>query len=102
MIQAADPSIRTFYIQGVHFICNEVKHHNFRTLIRVALTNSKFSVMSRYTCSLLAVTSVDVCVALIIDVNVFNLHMLSKVTKDILIYKNTETLLGLLKDMCII
>ena len=86
----------------MRFICNEVKHHNFKTLIRVALTNNNISVVSTYTCSLLAVTLVDVCVVHIIDVNVFNLHTLSKVTKYILIYKNTEMLLGLLKDMCFI
>jgi len=103
VIQAAGPSIRTFYIQeGVHFICNDVKHHNFKPLIRVTLINSKISVVYRYTCSLLAVTLADVCVAHIIDVNVFNLQTLSKATKDILIYKNTEMLVGLLKDMCFI
>jgi len=93
VIQAADPSIRAYYIQeSAHFICNEVEHHNFKTLIRVALMNSKISVMSTYTCSLLAVTLADVCVVHIVEVNVFNLHTLSKSTKNILIYKKTEVL----------
>ena len=68
----------------------------------MALINSKISVKSRYTCSLLAVTLADVCVAHIIDVNAFNLQTLSKATKDILMYKNKEILVGLLKDMCFI
>jgi len=67
VIQAADPSIRIFYIQeSAHFICNEIKHKNFKTLILWALINEKISVMSSYTCSLLAVTFADVCVARII------------------------------------
>jgi hypothetical protein len=103
VIKGADPSIRTYYIQeSARFICNEVMHYNFKPLIRVALMNSKISVMSRYTCSLLAVTLADVCVAHIVELNVFNLHMLSKATKDNLIYKNTEILVGTLKDMCFI
>jgi len=64
--------------------------------------NSIISVMSRYTCNLLAVTLADVCVAHIVDVNTFNLNTLSKATKDILIYKETEILLGILKNMCFI
>jgi hypothetical protein len=51
---------------------------------------------------LIAATLADVCVAHIIDVNVFNLQTLSKATKDILMYKNKEILVGLLKDMCFI
>ena len=51
---------------------------------------------------LIAATLADVCVAHIIDVNVFNLQTLSKATKDILLYKNTEILVELLKNMCFI
>jgi hypothetical protein len=103
VIQAADPSITAYYIQeSAHFIFNKVEHHNFKTLIRVALMNSKISVMSTYTCSLLAVTLADVCVAHIVDVNVLNLNTISKATKIVLIYKNTEILVGILKDVCFI
>jgi len=101
VIQAADPSIRIYYIQeSARFICNEVKYHNFKTLIRVALMNSKISVMSTY--CLLAVTLADVCVVHIVDVKVFSLNTLSKATKNIVIYKKTEILVGILKGMCFI
>ena len=95
MIQAADSSSSTFYIQeSAHFICNELKHQYFKTLIRRALINNKISVVSRYTCSLLAVTFAYVCVVRIASVNVLNLHTIIKATKGILIYKNTEMLVG--------
>jgi len=67
VIQAADPPIRKFYIQeSAHYICNEVKHQNFKTLNHRTSINSKISVMSRYTCSLLVITFADVFVAHII------------------------------------
>jgi hypothetical protein len=63
VIHAAVQSIRIFDIQeSAHFICNEVKYQSFKTLIREALINHKISVMSRYTCSLIAVTFADVYV----------------------------------------
>ena len=61
VIQAADPPIMAFYIHySLHFICDEVKGHNFKSWIRGASINSKISVMSGYTYSLLAVSFVDV------------------------------------------
>jgi hypothetical protein len=67
VIQEADPFIRIFHTQAsAHFTCNEVKYQNFKTLIRGVLINSKISVISKYTSSLLAVTFADVCVAHVI------------------------------------